>query len=248
MKCIEYIYEDGLHRWAVIRQDEAGRDGAQDASEYLVVNGRHALLCAPGGDGTFPEVFAAISTRLDPRQIGAIFAPAPDPDTPASLGMWLEVNPGMKCHASWLWRDFLSALDEDGQAFANLPDDGTEIMLGNLPLQAVPVHGLYAPGTFQLYDAKAGILFSGNVGAALSTSETGLFVKDFDRHRCYVEQLHRSRAASKADVLGWCEWASRMKIDMLCPQQGPLYRGADVTRFINWLAELEIVASHREVA
>jgi len=30
------------------------------------------------------------------------------------------------------------------------------------------------------------------------------------------------------------------EIDLLCPQHGAIYRGADVERFINWFAELEV--------
>lgn len=32
----------------------------------------------------------------------------------------------------------------------------------------------------------------------------------------------------------------RKNIDMLCPQHGAIYCGADVGRFINWFAELKV--------
>ena len=41
----------------------------------------------------------------------------------------------------------------------------------------------------------------------------------------------------------WCERVSTMKIDLLCPQHGAIYTGADVGRFINWFAELEVASA-----
>ena len=41
----------------------------------------------------------------------------------------------------------------------------------------------------------------------------------------------------------WCERVSSMQIDMLCPQHGAIYQGADVERFINWFAELEVATA-----
>jgi flavorubredoxin len=38
----------------------------------------------------------------------------------------------------------------------------------------------------------------------------------------------------------WCERAAALDIDMLCPQHGAIYRGADVARFIQWFDDLEI--------
>jgi flavorubredoxin len=31
-----------------------------------------------------------------------------------------------------------------------------------------------------------------------------------------------------------------MDVDMLCPQHGAIYRGADVQRFISWFDELQV--------
>jgi flavorubredoxin len=38
----------------------------------------------------------------------------------------------------------------------------------------------------------------------------------------------------------WCERAAGLDIEMLCPQHGAIYRGADVRRFIDWFAGLPI--------
>jgi flavorubredoxin len=38
----------------------------------------------------------------------------------------------------------------------------------------------------------------------------------------------------------WCERVSQLDIDMLCPQHGAIYRGADVQRFISWFDDLQV--------
>jgi flavorubredoxin len=92
-----------------------------------------------------------------------------------------------------------------------------------------------------LYDAKARIYFSGDVGAALLPPEmNGLYVTDFDRHIRHAEGFHRRWMGSNEAKLSWCERVSRLAIDQLCPQHGAIYRGADVQRFINWFAELPV--------
>lgn len=249
MKRIQYIYEDGLHKWAVIARDPARQDYLIDTNEYLVINGKHALLCDPGGVEVFPAVFSAISSELDPRQITALFASHQDPDIVSSLALWLAAKPELQCYASWLWGSFLSHFGGDGNSFLNIPDEGMEIALGNLSLQAVPAHYLHSSGNFNLYDAKAKILFCGDIGAALLPQDAnGLYVEDFDRHIRYAEGFHRRWMGSNEAKLLWCERVSKMEIDQLCPQHGAIYQGADVMRFINWFAELEIGTANRLAA
>ena len=55
-----------------------------------------------------------------------------------------------------------------------------------------------------------------------------------------MEGFHRRWLGSNETKLDWCERVSQMNIDMLCPQHGAIFQGQDVTRFINWLAELKV--------
>ena len=122
-----------------------------------------------------------------------------------------------------------------------IPDEGMSILLGNLNLEAVPAHYLHSSGNFHLYDRKARILFSGDVGAALLPhDENGLFVKNFDKPYQHAEGFHRRWMGSNEAKLDWCRRVDQLEIHMLCPQHGAIYQGADVKRFINWFAELEV--------
>jgi flavorubredoxin len=241
MKTIRAIYEDGDHRWLAIARDPAKQGFLIDTNEYLVLNGAQALLTDPGGMEIFPAVFSAISTEFDPRNIKWLFASHQDPDIISSLSLWLDFNPELRCYLSWLWGSFVPHFGGDDKTFVSIPDEGMDILLGNLRLQAVPAHYLHSSGNFHLYDEKAKILFSGDVGAALLPPELdGLFVQDFGKHIRHAEGFHRRWIGSNEAKLDWCERASRMRIDMLCPQHGAIYQGEDVGRFINWLAELPV--------
>jgi flavorubredoxin len=102
---------------------------------------------------------------------------------------------------------------------------------------------LHSSGNFHLYDEKAKILFSGDVGAAMLPPEANdLFVQDFDRHIRHAEGFHRRWMGSNDAKLDWCERASKMEIDMLCPQHGAIYQGKNVERFVNWFAELPVAS------
>jgi flavorubredoxin len=79
----------------------------------------------------------------------------------------------------------------------------------------------------------------------LPPGQDGLFVEDFDAHVRFAEGFHKRWMGSMTAKRQWCERVSQMAVDMLCPQHGAIYRRADVARFINWFADLEVgVASN----
>jgi len=241
MKKLTYLYENGDHSWAVVARDPERQGFLIDTNEYLIASGEDALLVDPGGSEIFAAVFAAIAAETNPIRIKQLFASHQDPDIISSLALWLGFNPEIKCYLPWLWSGFIPHFGGQADTFVSLPDEGGIVPVGRLRLQAVPAHYLHSSGNLHLYDEKARIYFSGDVGAALLPPEqTDLFVTDFSRHIGHAETFHKRWMGSKAAVLDWCERVSRMDIDMLCPQHGAIYRGDDVMRFINWFAELEV--------
>jgi flavorubredoxin len=241
MKNLTWIFEQGEHKWGMVARDPARPGYLIDTNEYLVCDAGEALLTDPGGSEIFAAVFATIARSLDLAQLKSLFASHQDPDIISSLAMWLVFNPGLKCHLSWLWGEFVPHFGGNRETIVPIPDAGTHIAVGKRQLQAVPAHYLHSSGNFHLYDADARILFSGDVGAAmLPAGEDAAFVTDFDRHIRHAKDFHQRWMGSKAAVLDWCERAAAMPIDLLCPQHGAVYQGADVMRFINWFAELEV--------
>lgn len=241
MKKFQTIFEQGDHQWAVITSDSETPDYLIDTNEYLVIQGDKAILTDPGGMEIFPEVFSAINTEFDARNIVALFSSHQDPDVISSLALWLDFNPQLRCYLSWLWSSFIPHFGGNATTFISIPDDGLDIALGRLRLRAVPAHYLHSSGNFNLYDPIAKILFSGDIGAALlPPSEDDLFVKDFDRHIRHAEGFHKRWMGSNEAKLDWCRRVQDLDIDMLCPQHGAIYQGSDVSRFINWFSELQV--------
>mgnify|MGYP001024584395 CR=1 FL=1 len=241
MKKTQTIFQDGTHKWVAIVRDPERPDSLIDTNEYLVANGVQGLILDPGGAEIFPAVFSALAAEFDPSAVVGLFASHQDPDIISSLAMWLEFNPKMHCYPSWLWESFIPHFGGTSDTFVPIPDEGMEIGLNGLTLTAVPAHYLHSSGNFHLYDRQARMYFSGDVGAALlPPEEAGLFVEDFDRHIKHAEGFHRRWMGSNEAKRRWCERVAQMEIDMLCPQHGAIYQGADVQRFINWFDELQV--------
>ncbi|NOX09658.1 MAG: MBL fold metallo-hydrolase [Gammaproteobacteria bacterium] len=118
---------------------------------------------------------------------------------------------------------------------------GKDISFGKGHLEFVPAHYLHSSGNFHLYDPGAKMLFSGDIGAALlPPTMDDLYVVDFDEHIKHAELFHKRWMGSNKAKNDWCQRVSDKRIDMLCPQHGAIYRGANVERFINWFAELKV--------
>jgi len=241
VKRIQTIFEARDHAWRVISRDPERPGHIIDTNEYVISCGDRALLTDPGGQEVFPAVFSALSEGFDPRRVEAIFASHQDPDVISSLALWLTFNPRLRCYASWLWGTFIPHFGGDAGTITPIPDEGAEIPLGHLRLRAIPAHYLHSSGNLHLYDPDARILFTGDVGAALLPPDAqGLFVERFDDHVRHAEGFHRRWMGSDEAKRDWCERVSKLPLDMLCPQHGAIYRGADVGRFINWFAELPV--------
>lgn len=241
MKTTQIIHEDGDHQWLAIVRDPARPAHLIDTNEYLITHGGQGMLLDPGGVEIFPAVFSAVTARFDPAAIGDVFASHQDPDVISSLALWLEFNPALRCHVSWMWSAFIPHFGGQPANFNALPDEGATLSLAGLPLQAVPAHYLHSSGNFNLYDRQARILYSGDIGAALLPADAqGLYVEDFASHIRHAEGFHRRWMGSAEAKRSWCERVAALDIDLLCPQHGAIYRGEDVHRFIDWFDGLQI--------
>lgn len=241
MKIAHTLFSQNTHQWIVIARDPEKPNHLIDTNEYLITSDNRGLLCDPGGQEIFPAVFSTLSQVFDPRNIDILFASHQDPDIISSLAYWYAFNPDIPCYVSGLWSTFIPHFGGNESTIHSIPDQGCDIHLGKLTLQAIPAHYLHSSGNFHLYDPVAHILFSGDVGAALLPPEhSELFVTNFDQHIRFAEGFHKRWMGSTHAKLDWCERVSKLNIDMMCPQHGAIYQGADVERFINWFAELEI--------
>ncbi|MDH3325423.1 MAG: FprA family A-type flavoprotein [Gammaproteobacteria bacterium] len=241
MKTSQIIFERGDHKWIMVARDPAKPNYLIDTNEFVIRSGNEALLMDPGGTEIFPAVFSAISHVMDPTEIKLLFASHQDPDIISSLALWIDFQPEIVCHLSWLWSSFVPHFGGTNETFAMIPDVGKKFRMNNIELECVPAHYLHSSGNFHLYDKQAKILFSGDIGAALlPADETNFVVTDFDKHIELARGFHQRWMGSNEAKNEWCERVSNMDIDMMCPQHGAIYQGADVERFINWFADLPV--------
>jgi flavorubredoxin len=242
MKCVT-LFRQGEHCWLAFGQDPDKPGNIIDTNQYAICSGGSAMLIDPGGMEVFPTMLAALTREVAVEDVKSIFLSHQDPDVGSSLPLWRRVcRPDVKVYISWLWSGFISHFDREA-ALTSIPDEGTEVAITpDVRVRFIPAHYLHSSGNFNVYDPKARILFSGDLGAALlpDRQNGGMFVTDFNSHIQYMEAFHRRWLGSTAARDAWVAAVSKLDIDMLAPQHGLIFKGDDVKRFIDWLAKLDI--------
>jgi flavorubredoxin len=249
----EILYEDDHVKWVVFARDPKRPDYVVDTNEYLLIADGKGMLLDPGGLEIFPEVVSAVSDHIKMDDVTILFGSHQDPDIISSLPLWLGACPRAKAYVPWTWTSFISHFGcEPGQLIA-VPDEGLSLALSDRhSVELIPAHYLHASGNLHVYDARAKILFSGDVGAALlPADEQALFVENFTGHTRYMEGFHRRWMPSEAARDAWLEQVRRLDIGLMCPQHGSIFKGGAVTEFLDWFAALTLgaaIGSNRGVA
>lgn len=242
MKCTT-LFRNGGHRWLMFGQDPAKPGNVIDTNQVVICGGQSAILLDPGGMEVFPAMLGALSQEISVNDIRHLFLSHQDPDVGSSLPLWRKIcDANLRIHVPWLWAGFLAHFDKDAK-FETIPDEGREIALdGDVRLKFLPAHYLHSPGNHHVYDAKAKMLFTGDIGAALmpEAGRGDVFVSDFSSHIKLMEGFHRRWMGSTQARDGWIAMVSELDIDMLVPQHGLVFRGDDVKRFLDWFARLDI--------
>lgn len=242
MKCYT-IWQNGDHRWLAFAQDPDQPDNIIDTNQLLVTSDQDAMLLDPGGVELFPAMVAAVTQEIRISQLKHLFFSHQDPDVSSALPLWRQVcGTDMQLHVSWMWAGFVSHFDRDAR-FENIPDAGTDIALSpSVRLKALPAHYLHSPGNFSVYDPKAKILFSGDIGAALVPKDqlNGIYVEDFGHHVAFMEGFHRRWLGAAEARDKWVAMVRRLEVDVLAPQHGLFFKGEDVGKFLDWLGGLQL--------
>lgn len=159
----------------------------------------------------------------------------------SSLPLWMALSPDARIHVSWLWGKFIAHFGNSYvNRFSEIPDEGKTIRLGDQDLQLVPAHYCHSSGNFNLYDPKAKILFSGDIGSALLPGGHPTFVEDFDSHIQFMESFHVRWLPSNEAKDRWVRRVRKLDIKMICPQHGAVFKDENVGKFLSWLENLEV--------
>ena len=237
------IFERNGHKWVVIGRDTNKKQEVIDTNEFIIINNDEAVLLDPGGIEIFPQVLTEITKFISTENIKAIFSSHQDPDIASSLALWHDLCDDLEVYCSWIWKGFLSHFGMGNELkLFDIPDKGSVVKIGNgIELSFVPAHYCHSSGNFSVYDPKANIVFSGDIGAALLPgSESDLFVKDFEDHIQYMEGFHKRWMPAQKPLQEWVGRIRHLKPDMICPQHGSIFKGENIEKFLNWLESLEV--------
>ncbi len=244
------LFSTENHRFILLNESEPGEEDGIRSNQYLIVNGEHGVLLDPGGFGVMPRVLSEMLRYIGPDALRAIMLSHQDPDIVGGLGTWLEIS-NAPVYVSRIWLRFLPHYGLPSmERFVGVPDEGMhcEVTPG-FHLDLLPAHFLHSEGQINVYDPVARILFTGDIGAAMMPDgEDTPFVDDFQAHLPYIEGFHRRYMASNRATRLWVDMVSKLPIDMIAPQHGPVYRGAAVPAFLEWFRHLECGVDLMEAA
>ncbi|NON62848.1 MBL fold metallo-hydrolase [Acidianus sp. RZ1] len=235
------IYEEGKHKFVWLGLDESEHEKGILTNQYLIIDGNEAAILDAGGYFVFERVYKNVSEFIEPSKVKLLLFSHQDPDVIGSLNLWIDVAPNAKIYVSQLWERFLPHLGFDAAGrMIDIPDQGMEIPLGNMRINAIPAHFMHSPGNFHYYDPVSRIYFSGDLGAAVfPKGKWYLFVDNFDEHAKLMEGFHRRYIASAKAIQRWLKLIEDLDIQIIAPQHGSIFQGENVKKFIEWLRKLD---------
>jgi len=239
----EVVWQDERHKFVWLGAGDPADEDGVPSNQYMIVDEDVAYLLDPGGHGIFERVYRNVTSFIRPDQIKGLFLSHQDPDVAAGLDRWLKHAPQAQVIMSGLWMRFILHYPlAEVPALYPIPDDGDAIELpsGSL-LKLIPAHYLHSAGNFHLYDQRARVLFSGDVGTAATFVDPHLpVVEKFDEHVYLMEGFHKRYMACNAAIRRYLEQLKGLQIDVICPQHGAMFKGDDVKRFLDWLGRLNV--------
>jgi flavorubredoxin len=235
------LFDDGDHRFIWLGADSKGNRGVVQTMQYLIIDKGRGILLDPGGVHLFPRVVAAASRFISIDRIDTIFFSHQDPDVSSGIALWLGVS-SAKIYIADLWIRFIPHFGIVDQArIIAVESVGRSIKLGSgAELVFVPTHYMHSPAAWSLFDKRAGILFTGDVGAAaFPDGGEYLYVDDFPGHIKLIEGFHKKLIVSNKVARRWVENVRGLGPAMIAPQHGAVYRNASVGAFLDWLYALQ---------
>ncbi len=235
------LYDTDEHRFVLLNESEPGEEDGVRSNQYLVQHGDEGVLLDPGGFGVMPRVLTEMLRYLPPDRIKAIVLSHQDPDIVGGIATWLEMT-SAPVYISHIWTRFVPHYGiEEMHRFEPVPDRGMRLTVSpGFDLELVPAHFLHSEGQINVYDPVSKILFSGDIGAAMMPSDNDEpYVDDFEAHLPNIIGFHRRYMCGNRAARAWVDRVSKLDIQMLAPQHGPVYRGAAVPAFLNWFRELQ---------
>ncbi len=228
------LFARGDHRvyWVGIRDETAFH-----CNTYLILDAEQALLVDPGSRGYFAQVRDSVAALLPPERVTGLIICHQDPDVAACLPDWLALNPALTVYTSPRTEVLLPHYGVSGY---RLHDIEAEPVLplagGNLRFVGAPF--LHSPMAFATFDSASGLLFSGDIFAAVE-SDWRLVVEDFDEHAASMDLFHVDYMASGVAARGFARRMRDLPIRGILPQHGSIIPSSMIDEAIAYLERLQ---------
>ena len=235
------LYDNGRHKFIMFSfDDENHEDSFLSVNQYLIVQDDIGMLIDPGSESIFDELYDAVSEYIKIENIKYIFFSHQDPDVSGSIAQW-EISTKAKFIMSGLWVRFMSHYGfTEMSRVMSLADHGAKLKFGDSYVKFIPAHFLHSPGNFSLFDTQSGILFSGDIGAAVVGSPEGYKkVGDFEEHKEHLHGFHKRYMGSNRLCRAWVAKVEKLDISMIVPQHGFIFEDDNIGNFLEWLKELQ---------
>ncbi len=231
------LFDNGTHRNILL--EDYGHGMAVQANQHLIINNGQGMILDPGGHKVFAKALADTNSLLRGSKLRYIFLSHQDPDIVAACNGWLMTTDA-DAYCSSLWTRFVPHFGLDHlvqDRLLSIPDEGMYLPLGDTKVAVVPAHFMHSCGNFQVYDPISKILYTGDLGASLGMGY--IYVSDFDEHMQYMGGFHERYMGGNAVMRAWAQMARGLDIDIIAPQHGAVFKGADIcNRFIDWCENL----------
>lgn len=206
---------------------------------YLLVDGDEAILFDPGSVQHFPIVLSKLVKLISFDQISHIVVTHQDPDLCGAIPKFEELIYGVGNSMKIATHTRASVLVSHygvRSEFYCVDQEGWKLtMRSGRELKFVFTPYMHFPGSFMTFDAKTGILFSGDVFGAFSF-DWSLYAREH-----YIEGMkafHENYMPSAEIVNSAMTKLEKLDIRMIAPQHGSIIN-KDVSVYINALKNLE---------
>lgn len=235
------IFRSEQHQFILLNESLPGEEDGIPSNQYLIVHQDNGVLLDPGGFGVMPRVLSEMLNYMGPDNLKAIMLSHQDPDIVGGIATWLEISDA-PVYVSSIWMRFLPHYGVSSmRRFIGVPDEGMQCSVApGFNLELIPAHFLHSEGQINVYDPIAKVLFTGDIGAAMMPDGSDHpYVDNFTEHLPHIEAFHRRYMCSNRAARVWVEAVSRLDVEFLAPQHGPVYRGGAVKEFLAWFNHLE---------
>ncbi|MEQ9501754.1 MAG: MBL fold metallo-hydrolase [Deltaproteobacteria bacterium] len=219
----------------VVRIPGLASPSAMPTNVYLVRDHDEAILLDPGGPASYPRILDEVVIHLEDARLEYVFLSHQDPDVGASVRGWL-MDTDAKVVSPAAWVRFIAhyGLDSivESRAVA-VPDEGGILAVGSSDVAVLPAHFLHSSANVQLFDPRSKILFSGDLGASMTSASV---VADFDAHVPELLAFHRRHMGGLDVVRAWVKMIRTLDVRTVAPQHGAVFEGEEtVGRLLDWL-------------